>query len=75
MSTSTTTSTSTSTTSTTVAPAAGLLQDDDGGLSADRRLRLIVLGLVGLAAIIAAFTVAYWRMTRPVTGPVLDVAE
>jgi hypothetical protein len=51
------------------------LQDDDGGLSADRRLRLIVLGLVGLAAIIAAFTVAYWRMTRPVTGPVLDVAE
>lgn len=52
-----------------------MLQDDDGGLSADRRLRLIVLGLVGLAAVVAAFTVFYWRMTRPVTGPVLDAAE
>lgn len=72
---STSTTTSTSTTSTTIAPAAGVLQDDDGGLSADRRLRLIVLGLVGLAAVVAAFTVFYWRMTRPVTGPVLDAAE
>ncbi len=56
-------------------PAVGTVDDGSGGLSADRRLRLMVLGLVGLAALVAAFTVAYWRMTRPVTGPVLEAAE
>ena len=52
-------------------PAADLETESDGSVDAEnRRILLIVLGLVAVAIAITLLTIRYWRQTRPV--PVAD---
>lgn len=55
---------STTTTSTTIAEVAA-----DGGIDEETQIWLVVAGLVVVALLIGAWTVRYWRRTRPDVPP------